>query len=410
MHVYLVDPTTFQLQGTLDESYERLEITRRLWGVDTFSMRVHRRRLYADQIAVGMILWMAHEDDAAFLVEQIVGEQTGSTKNDWMTVSGRSLDGFATSERRIIPPAGEAYDRHLSVDAETAMKAYVYDHAGLGADVARRIPGLTVAPDMGRGTTLTTEYRYQTVTDALREIGLVGGLGWHSHFLYDAATPANSDIEFEVIAGVDRSASVFFDFEFATLEEWHEMERILDSKTWAIIAGQGEGVDREIVTRYVGGSEPAGWARREAFIDARDVELGNTTLLQQRGDAFLEAASPERSLEAKAHQYGAFRYRDHWDLGDIVLVRNKPRNLSYAARIVEVKKSVAQAGAENVVAVLDRPFPTLKEKVGASSSAGAGSIIVDYPTGGGGGGSGNIDGGDPDEIYGGTTPIDGGTP
>lgn len=405
-HTYLVDPSNYALLGVLDASYASVTLSRRLWGIDSFQMRVHRRRAYADSIVAGNIVWFPHENDAAYLIESIQGDETGSVQNDWITASGRSLDAFATEERRIIPPVGEAYDRITTEKAETIMKYYVDTHCGPGAEAERQVPGLVIAADAARGLTLSAEYRYHTVTQALKEIGMVGGLGWQSTFNYDKVTPADTEVEFDVIAGTDRSASVFFDFEYQTLEEWHELERILDSKTFAIVAGQGEGEERDIVERWQGVPEPEGFARREAFIDARDVALGNTDLLEQRGDAFLAGAAPERSLEANVHQFGSFKYRTHWDMGDIILVRNRPRGLQYSARIVEVHKTFSER-ATQVTAVLDRPFPTLKEKLSASSSAGTGSVIVDQPTGGGGG-SPNLDGGISNTVFGGTTALDGG--
>lgn len=407
---FIVNPDGYVLEGLLDFSYASVTLSQRLWGIDTFQMRVHRHRLYADSIVAGMAMWFPDDDDLFYLIETIESEQSGSVQNDWMTVSGRAVDAFASEERRIIPPPGQAYDTHVSAPAETIMKYYMDEHAGPSADAERQVPGLTIATDMARGTSMSAGFRYNTITDALKELGINGGLGWRSRMIYDSATPASSEIEFEVIEGSDLSAEVFFDFEYETLEEWRELERILDSKTWALVAGQGEGVDRDIVERYVGVGEPEGYARREAFIDARDVELGNTDLLEQRGDAFLESAAPERSIEAKMHQFGSFRYREHWDLGDVVLVRNRPRGLSYAARVVEVHKTLS-SGAPQVTAVLDRPFPTLREKTSPSSSQGTGSVIVDQPTGGGGGLT-NLDGGAPDDTYGGVmiTPIDGGAP
>lgn len=410
MKVYLLDGTTFETIGLLDNSYEQLQIVRRYWGLDNFIMRVHRRRLYADQIVSGNIIWLPDEENMAFLIEQIAGDQTGSVVNDWMTVYGRSLDSFASEERRIIPPPGEDYDEQHGVPGETAMKHYMDDHAGPSADAERQIPGLVIETDAARGDDVTTDQRYTTITQALKEIGMLTGLGWQGQFSYNTATPSSSTLEFQVIDGMDHSTDVFFDFEYETLEEWHELERILDSKTFAIVAGQGEGADREVVERYQGVSEPEGYARREAFIDARDVALGNLTLLAARGDAFLVGAAPERSVEAKEHQFGSFQYRRDWDLGDIVLIRNRTRGLQYASRVVEIYKTETREDSIKITAVMDRPFPTLKEKMSAGSSSGTGSIIVDQPVGGTGGGGGSpfLDGGTPSSAY--DTAIDGGAP
>ena len=347
--------------------------------MDTFELVINRTRLWASELQKGRLLYLPDEGDLVFLIEQIASTAEGSTRNDEMTVTGRSLEGIAMAERLVEPPAGESHDRVTVVAAETAMKHYVAANAADLADAARQVPGLVVAADAARGPDVTVAGRYQTVFDLVREIGLVAGLGWE--ITYD---PAGDAFVFDVVEGADRQASVFFDFAFETLERWDELDSVLDAKTLALVAGQGEGVDRDIATRF-SGSEPTGFDRREAFLDARDVELGATTILEQRGDAFLAATAAETRLEAGIHQYGAFRYRAHWDVGDVVLVRNAERGLSYAVRVVEVEKAFERsAAAPTITATLGAPFPTLRSQASTGGgSAATADGAVSTATGGG---------------------------
>jgi hypothetical protein len=377
---YVLDPVSRATLGLVDQSWERLTYTRRYVATDTFELVINRSRLWASELAKNRLLYLPDEGGLIFLIEQIASEASGSTRNDQMTVTGRSLEGIAMAERLVEPPAGDAYDRQTDVAAETAMKHYVRSHAGDLAAAARQVPGLTVAADAARGASVTAAGRYQSVLDLVREIGLLAGLGWE--ITYD---PDADAFVYDVVEGVDRSSSVFFDFAFETLERWDELDSVIDAKTVAIVAGQGEGADRDIATRW-SGAEPTGFARREAFIDARDVELGETAVLAGRGDAFLAASGAETSLEAGVHQYGGFRYREHWDVGDVVLVRNAARGISYAARIVEVTKSFEQsAAAPTVTATLGRPFPSLQSRTeasGARTADAGGASIAGLPAGG----------------------------
>lgn len=373
---YVLDRVTRDTLGLVDQSWEKLSYTRRYWGMDTFTMTIQRARLYADSLANGNLLYLPDEGDRLFLIEQIQSVSEGSARNDLMTVQGRSLEGIAMAERVVVPPAGQDYDKQTAVPGETAMKHYVTDHASSTAtDADRRIPGLVCIASGATGANVTVSGRYQYVFDLVKQIGLLTGQGWEITY-----NPVLDRFEFDVINGVDRSASVFFDFAFETLEKWEELDSILDSKTLAYVAGQGEGAARDVVPRYPGigvEPEPTGFDRREAFIDARDIDYGAFTELQARGDAYLAAASGEIRLEAGIHQYGSFRYGVHWDMGDLVLVRNEERGISYTARVVEVEKSFAASAAAPVVtAIIDRPFPTLKEQV---NGAGAGAGAVDYP-------------------------------
>ncbi len=362
---YILDPVTRATIGVVDQSYASLDYTRRYWGTDSFDLLINRRRLYASELTKGRMLYLPDEGDLIFLIEQIASTQEGSQANDQMRVAGRSLEGIVTEERLAYPAAGDSHDRQTAVPAETAMRYYVNKNAGPLAVAARQIPSLTIPASAGVGGTMSYAARYQLVAEVLSEIGLTSGLGWQITFDRVANT-----LVFNTVEGVDRTTSVFFDFDFETLEKWEELISILDSKTFALVAGQGEGVDREIVERYTG-AVPTGLDRREAFIDARDVEPGQTALLQARGDAFLATTEGETRFEARIHQHGSFRYREHWDIGDIILVRNEPRGISLPARVVEVTKRVGDSEAASQITVsLDRPFPTLRDRLSLSSGAG----------------------------------------
>lgn len=374
---YVLDPVTRATLGLVDQSWERLSYVRRYVAMDTFALVINRTRLWASELAKNRLLYLPDEGDLVFLIEQIASTAEGSTRDDEMTVTGRSLEGIAMAERLVEPPPGESHDRQTGVAAETAIKHYLRTHAADLAPTVRAVPGLVVAADAARGPTVTVNGRYQSVLDLVREIGLLAGFGWE--ITYD---PASGDFRFDVTVGVDRSASVFFDFAFETLERWEELDSVIDAKTVAVVAGQGEGTARDLVTRW-SGSEPSGFDRREAFLDARDVELGETTVLAQRGDAYLAATGAETSLEADVHQYGGFRYREHWDVGDVVTVRNAERSLSYPARIVEVAKSFERsAAAPTITAVLGRPFPTLASQATSGQAAATADGAVSAASGG----------------------------
>jgi hypothetical protein len=346
--VYLLaaDRTTL---GRIDASYSQLETIRRWSGIDSFTMSIDRRRLYADLIAAGRYLYLDPEDEL-YLIEQVQFDHEGEARE--LTVAGRSVDGFALTERHVIPPVDDSHDRQASVPAETAIKHYVGGHAGAAAGAARALPGLVVAADLRRGPTVTTAARFQPLVDVVRELALLSGLGWRT-----TLDRAANELLFDVLEGTDRSASVFFDFDFETLESWHELISLLNSKTVAYVAGQGEGTARDVVVRWQG-TEPTGFERRELFVDARDVELGETALLDQRGDAVLADRETERALEVTIHPYGSFRYRRDWDLGDLVLAQNRELGVGLTARVVEVRESREQsAEASSITAALGRPLP-----------------------------------------------------
>src|SRR3954469_17363777 len=148
---YVLDPVTRATLGLVDQSWERLSYTRRYVAMDTFELTINRTRLWASELAKNRLLYLPDEGGLVFLIEQIASVAEGSTRNDEMTVTGRSLEGIAMAERVAEPPAGESHDRVTAVAAETAIKHYLRANAADLADVARQVPGLVIAPDVVRG-------------------------------------------------------------------------------------------------------------------------------------------------------------------------------------------------------------------------------------------------------------------
>ena len=83
----------------------------------------------------------------------------------------------------------------------------------------------------------------------------------------------------------------------------------------AVVAGQGEAADR--IQVMVGESTQTGLARRELFVDARDVETIDQ--LQKRGSEAL-ADAEMTSIEVDYLASGSFKYPSDFCIGDIVTV------------------------------------------------------------------------------------------
>lgn len=360
MRAYLLD-TDFTTIGKLDNSFTRMTVIQRYQAIDTVEMVIDFRKRYANLITGDRFIYLPDEDDSIYLIERILDDESKS--ENLYTVSGRSVDGFALTER-IIDVPGSDYDSVSAVSAEAAIKHYVDFHAGPSASAAREIPNLTIAANLDRGPNVNVSGRYQYLLEPVLEIARKSGLGWRVKFI-PGVTP---ELEFEVLEGVDHTTDVFFDFEYETLLSWQRLYDLVNSKTWARVAGQGELASRDVVARF-DGAEPTGFARREAFIDARDVPLGNTGALEQRGDAFIESNKPKTSLETEVNPNGSFRFREHYDIGDIALVRNQRKGVELEARVMEVHKTWdVSAVTPGMKVVLDKPFPSLKDQIRATAS------------------------------------------
>lgn len=353
-------------------AYEKLDLATQFWGPDSFVMTIGGAAAGADSLVKEALLWLPDEDDAVYLIESVQTDKTGASRaNSTLTVSGRSVDGFAAYERVIIPPAGLDYDHVVNTSAETAMKHYVRSHASTGAPLPRQIPNLVVAPDLARGAEVDPAARYQKLGDVLLQLGLLGPLGWQT-----TIDPVSGTIIWDVLVPTDRSASVFLDFAFETVSAWQDTDSILNSATLAIVAGQGDLAARDVEVRYQG-SEPAGYDRREVFIDARDVAPGDLATLDARGDAFLAANAETRSTVATIYPNGSFQPGRDFFLGDLVLLHDVPAGVNVINRVVKIVKTYdVSAAAPTINVSVGKPFPDVAPLVAAPPGGALDTVIT----------------------------------
>ena len=117
----------------------------------------------------------------------------------------------------------------------------------------------------------------------------------------------------------DSSAPVYVGIDWGNLEngslEYDHSEEI----NYAMVLGQGEGTDREIVlvsdTARIGASI---WNRREGAKDARNIDKGDTTALTGEGNTYLTEHKPTMKFTGDIVETPAFRYGKDWWFGDKV--------------------------------------------------------------------------------------------
>ena len=174
---------------------------------------------------------------------------------------------------------------------EPWLHSLVSKALGTDADADRKIktPNGTLLVSTGtlKGYTQTggDQTSYANVAEKLSDICKREGWG------YKLALDGNH-FKFEIYAGTDRSATVFFSEEFGNLISTKFIDDETDLANVALIAGEGEGANRAKMT--AGGG--TGADRYELYVDARDLshsitygELtsmysGGTIVTEQEGD------------------------------------------------------------------------------------------------------------------------------
>ena len=224
-------------------------------------------------------------------------------KNETYTISGTELKGIA-SKRIVYPPAGQAY-LHYREAPETVVKNILTTQITSASD-SRKIAG-TVADDGIVSDKITYDGRFENVAEDITAIAETYGIGWY-------ADVQGKDIVWHIYHGKDRTAGQSANNRFLIDAEnaGGQIERLYHNSNCALVAGQGEGVNRSIV--YVNDSV-AGWNRNELYVDARDID--DNSLLPQRGTEKLAEYGTDTTLLVEPSNFLLNTYRSGYDLGDI---------------------------------------------------------------------------------------------
>jgi hypothetical protein len=220
--------------------------------------------------------------------------------------------------------------------AETVIKAYLDANIGPSAPAARKLVGLVIEADQGRGTTVTGIARFNTLQELFYDLAQVGGIG------YRLAQP-NGGIDFTAYEPVNRSATIRMDIQNRQLSS-SSYSYGTAKVTRAIVAGRGEQENRLFIERTNTASLNAevAWARRiEVFHDARQAEstdelnTAGDELLVDRGKTIVEmAVTPTDDTKMV---YGV-----DWGLGDTVTI--VANNIEATAVVTEVGIQVSDDG------------------------------------------------------------------
>lgn len=340
------------------ERFLSLQWVRRWQQANEFSLHMLRGMPGSEYLVEDNMLQVLRNGAVEFtaLIEhgELSLDENGRVSEVWQIKGGDVI-----GRRICLPPAGLAHDERSGA-AETVMKGYVAANVISPADANRTISLVSNEADSARGASITARARYEALADKLEECARAGGIGWE---LVGTAT----GLEFRIVPGVDRSAAqstnppIIFSPDFGNLKMLGYQWSMLSRATLAYVAGQGEGAARQIEVVYDGATTPSGTARREAFVDARDLD--SSAKLLDRGRAKLSEQGPKERLEAQILTVGPFQYRQDWDLGDVVTVRNMEWGILAHLRVAEVRVSLDAGKPEQIEVAFGAPVSGLIQVV-----------------------------------------------
>lgn len=361
----------FNLLGEVD-NYESLQLTRSWHGIGVVEMRINRYKQHADKLQRGNIIFPTHKTNKGYIIRhcEIELDENGKITENWI-IRALSLKSWM-GQRLIIPPIGQAYDS-ITDNAESVMLHYVNNNVINPVDPNRVMQDIILSDNLNRGPSIQWQSRYKVLAEELKNIGLQSGLGWNIDIDYE-----NKQYVFKALEGRDLSANqtdlppVIFSPEFDSLKQMQYVESELEYKNFAIVAGQGEGVERRIVEV---GEQSSGFDRYELFVDARDIEEETDDdppqpipvhvieeRLRNRGNQKLAEHQQELFLEGQILTKSPFIYEKDYDLGDIVTVQNKDWGVTMDSRITEIKE-IYETNGYRIEAIFGNDRPTFIDKV-----------------------------------------------
>lgn len=358
----------FELLTEIDQ-YESLQITRSWHGIGELELHINRYMRDVDKLQRGNIIFPHNKLNKAYIIrhKEIELNEDGKASENWV-IRALPLKSWI-AQRITYPPSHTAYD-NKSDNAESVILHYVNNNVINPSDSKRKIDNLVLADNENRGININWQSRFKNLAEEIVEISLLSGLGWNIDIDLD-----NQQFVFRVLEGRDLSVNqstlppAIFSPEFGTLKELSYVESDLNYMNYAIVAGQGEGVDRRVIK--VGNSE--GYERYELFVDAKNIKKTNKNdepllepiieqNLRERGLQKLQEHEQEVYLEGQVLRKSRLTYETDYDLGDIVTLQNKNWNVTLDARITEVKEIYEPSGFDLEV-TFNNSRPTLISKI-----------------------------------------------
>ena len=264
-----------QIIGEIDDELE-LDVRVRHLALGAWTLRVDASSRAAELLAAGSGIVFA-VDGVVRLSGPVRQSSTEVDQEDGgrgvLTVSGVS---DAAGVRRVIwpdytsliPDTGTTQSvayQVLSGPAETVIRTIVDRSAGPSALEERRMPGLVLGTDQGRGATVTSQARMDDLHEHCYALAEVGGVGWDI-----LQTSSSGDLELVFYEPRDLTSTARFGADLGNVASY-SYQLTPPEVTDVIVGVGGEGVDR-VFFRFT--SRDPLWPDLviEEFADRRDVD------------------------------------------------------------------------------------------------------------------------------------------
>lgn len=363
MDLYVFDKNLNRL-GIIDD-FVQLNTERNITKMSQLNMIVDGAKENTDLLQKGLIIAKAEDLEYGYLI-----------------LTREYIDEKSSQFEIIAPSLNSILNRRLVLGQQTftgaiedVMKSFVLVNAVNPSNPNRIIPNLNISSNRGIQVT-TTEIGNDVELDSfLYEIANKNDVSWD--VLMDVV---NKRFIFDVWQGTDRSAEqninphIIFSKDRENILRQDYTDSDSDFKNVAIVAGEGEGTARRVVTVN---DEISGWDRVEVFIDARDLQSTYTNendqevvlnsteyqaLLEERGKSKLAEYPQIVTFESDVDLFANGVYGVDYFLGDKVSVVNDDLGIIMHTRIVSATEQITKKGSSLKVS-FGNNIPSFIDKV-----------------------------------------------
>lgn len=282
-------------------------------------------------LKIDYYLW--RKDSDRMMIIESVETRSSVDEGNHMKITGRSLESIL--DRRII-----WNQTNISGSLQDGIQKLINESIISPTDPKRHIPNFKFKASTDEAITslkATKQFTGDSLYEAICELCIVYGIG------FKITLNELNEFEFSLYSGTDRSYSqeknpyVVFSNSFDNLLNSDFLESKSKLKTIALVAGEGEGADRKTltVTRLKEAESYSGLARRELYVDARDLSSDDPEdfekkipdeeykeMLRSRGLEYLEENVVIKSFEGDVDPDSMFTYGVDYFLGDIVQIQD----------------------------------------------------------------------------------------
>lgn len=287
--------------------------------------------------------FVVRDDDENVGIIENIKIQRNDDGQEILIVSGRFLAGIL--ERRII-----ATQTTVSGKVGACIVQLIQDNVTNPSISARKIDNFVISASY-RDITMQAQYTGDNLLETIADICETYKLG------FKITLNSNNQFVFRLYEGINRTYDqntnpwVIFSDKYDNLlsSEYEENYRTLS--TAALVAGEGEGLDRKTVWVTDGST---GLNRREVYVDQRNVRSNNgeisdaeyIKLLQEAGH---EALTKYTTAFTGTVYFDNVVYKQDVNLGDLCVIENAKWGIYLNSRLVEVIESVSETGEYSIV-------------------------------------------------------------